>query len=240
MHLLYRYTGDRETVAELLDTAEGVLRWFARHARPDGLLHDVPGRVLIDRSPVQVAGYSAALNALWGRALADYAEMAAWSGDPGRALWARDAHARLADGFEAFRDGERGAYRDTLDPAGPGRGVSEHTAAAAVCAHLVPPRRRERVRDLLLDRAAMFTRSPPADHGVDERGARDGTPVHLRIAGRVPTPHGFVEVAVEDGRIRVDSPVPVESSHPSGRLDSFPAGRRTIALHHAFPRGDQP
>ncbi|MEU0492034.1 alpha-L-rhamnosidase N-terminal domain-containing protein [Nocardiopsis sp. NPDC006139] len=342
VHLLYRYTGDREAVAELLGTAEGVLRWFARHARPDGLLHDVPGWVLIDWSPVQVAGCSAALNALWGRALADFAEMAAWSGDPGRALWARDAHARLAEGFEAFWDEERGAYRDTLGPAGPGRGVSEHTAAAAVCARLVPPRRRDRVRDLLLDRDAMFTRSPLADHGVDERGAYDGTPVHLReapdwdtearvvgaqpffryvvhdalaelgaadalvdlyrdwavllesgpsalrecweggsfahgwsatpardlvvhtlgvspaepgyasvrvaprpgrlerIAGRVPTPHGFVEVAVENGRARVDSPVPVEFSHPSGRVDRFPAGERTITLHHAFPRGDQP
>ncbi|MFI6295848.1 family 78 glycoside hydrolase catalytic domain [Nonomuraea sp. NPDC050790] len=178
VHNLYRYTGDRSLVAGLLATAEGVLRWFLPFRGDDGLLHDVTGWVLIDWSPVQVRGTSAALNALWGRALADFAEMAEWLGDLGRALWARDLHVALARGFELFWDVRRGAYRDHLLTGS----VSEHTAAAAVCAGLVPGSRRPAVRDLLLDRRAMFTRSPMGARGADRGGPLATDPVSLRAA----------------------------------------------------------
>ncbi|MFI6903833.1 family 78 glycoside hydrolase catalytic domain [Nonomuraea sp. NPDC050394] len=178
VHNLYRYTGDRSLVAGLLASAEGVLRWFLPFRGDDGLLHDVTGWVLIDWSPVQVRGTSAALNALWGRALADFAEMAEWLGDLGRAWWARDLHAALARGFEVFWDVRRGAYRDHLLSGS----VSEHTAAAAVCAGLVPASRHPAVRELLLDRAAMFTRSPMGARGADRDGPISTDPVSLRPA----------------------------------------------------------
>ncbi|MEU3214462.1 hypothetical protein [Streptomyces sp. NPDC006971] len=177
VHQLYRYTGDRELVAGLLSTAEPVLRWFVPFRRPDGLLHGVTGWVLIDWSPVQVAGASAALNALWARALADFAEMADWLGDAGRAGWARDLHRGVSDGFEAFWDERRGAYRDNLVDGRLGASVSEHTHAAAVCAGLVPPERKALVRDLLLDREAMFTRSPMRYRGSDTGGPTATAPV---------------------------------------------------------------
>ena len=72
---LHLYTGDTEAVAELMPVAENVLRWFDRFAAEDGLVADVPGWVLIDWSPVQVAGRSAALNALLARAFLDVAEL---------------------------------------------------------------------------------------------------------------------------------------------------------------------
>ncbi|MFI6818597.1 alpha-L-rhamnosidase C-terminal domain-containing protein [Nonomuraea sp. NPDC050328] len=176
VHNLYRYTGDRALVADLLATVEGVLRWFVPFRGGDGLLHDVTGWVLIDWSPVQVTGASAALNALWARALADFAEMAAWLGDLGRAHWARDLHAGVAAGFEAFWDAGRGAYLDTLDI----RSVSEHVAATAVCAGLVPGHRRAEVLRLLLDRAALFTRSPMGARGTDQDGPVSSEPVSTR------------------------------------------------------------
>jgi alpha-L-rhamnosidase len=156
VHNLYRYTGDRSLIASLLPTAELVLRWFTGFQRADGLVSDVTGWVLIDWAPVPVHGASASLNALWGRGLRDFAEMAEWLGDADRASWARDRLAELTAGFEAFWDTARGAYREQLrDRAA----VTEHAHAAAVCAGLVPNDRLDRVRDLLLDRTAMISRA---------------------------------------------------------------------------------
>lgn len=182
VHNLHRYTGDTEIVGELLTTAESVLRWFTLYLA-GGRLVDVPGWVLIDWSPVQVQGSSAALTALWARGLKQFADMAEDLGDHGRALWARQLHEQVRAGFGAYWDEERGAYRDNVLPDGTlGTGVSEHVAAAAVLAGLVSDDRLPRVRDLLLDRSAMFTDSPLADHGADAAGPSAGAPVWRRDA----------------------------------------------------------
>ena len=39
LHNLYRYTGDRDLVAELLPVAERTLRWFEAYLGDDGLVH---------------------------------------------------------------------------------------------------------------------------------------------------------------------------------------------------------
>ena len=171
VHNLYCYTGDRELVASLLPTVESVLRWFADFLGDDGLVHEVTGWVLIDWSPVQVTGTSAALNALWARGLADFAAMSDWLGDAGRAQWARRLQAGVRTGFEVFWDPERGVYRDHAIDGTVQAAVSEHTAASAVCAELIPEERRTRIRDFLLNRDAMLTRSPVQAHGSDADGA---------------------------------------------------------------------
>ena len=80
LHNLYRYTGDAELVARLLAPAERLLRWFEPFQGEDGLLANVTGWVLIDWSAVSVTGASAALNALWARALGlvVFAVLTAW------------------------------------------------------------------------------------------------------------------------------------------------------------------
>ncbi|MGW5113398.1 alpha-L-rhamnosidase-related protein [Nocardia sp. NPDC004123] len=180
VHNLFRYTGDRELVGGLLSAAEGILRYFEPYCGPAGLVEEVPGWVLIDWSPVQVSGASAALNALLARGLRDFAEMARWVGDHGRATWAAAFHDRLLRGFESFWDPGRRAYRDNLVVGRRGTSVSEHVAAAAVCADLVPPERKPEILRLLLDRSAMFTASPLADHGGDALGPSAGQPVSVR------------------------------------------------------------
>jgi alpha-L-rhamnosidase len=127
--------------------------------------------VLIDWSSVQVTGTSAALNALWARGLADFAAMSEWLGDAGRARWARGLRDGVRAGFEVFWDPERGVYRDHAVDGKVRAAVSEHTAAAAVCAGLVPEDRHALIRDFLLDRDAMLTRSPVQAHGSDVDGA---------------------------------------------------------------------
>ena len=152
VHNLYRYTGDTDLIADLMPTFESVLRWFLPFQGDDGLLRDVTGWVLIEWAPTEVDGAVASLNGLWGRALLDFAEIAEWLEDHGRARWARAVHARLRDGFERFWDPERRVYADSIQNGTRSRRLSEHANAAAVVGGLVPESRRSRIAEVLLDR----------------------------------------------------------------------------------------
>jgi alpha-L-rhamnosidase len=154
VHNLYRWTGDRESVASLLPVAENVLRWFQRFVR-DGLLTDVTGWVLLDWASVQGIGASAVLNGLWGRALLDFAEMAQWIGDNGRESWARGIHSALATAYQVFWDTQRGGYRDWLYEATLQPQLSEHASAAATVGGLVPANCRAAVLRFIGDRSAL-------------------------------------------------------------------------------------
>ena len=176
LHNIWRYTGDRERVAALMPIAEGVLRWFDPFADRDGLASDVTGWVIIDWSSVSVDGKSSVLNALWARALRDFAEIAAWLGDAGRARWARDRYDGLRRAFELFWDPERELYVDCAIGAERQRPASQHAQAAPLAAGLVPQHRVGRIVALLLDesrevhatwsRANGDSRTP----GANERG----------------------------------------------------------------------
>jgi hypothetical protein len=153
LHNVYRYTGDRDFVARLLPVAEGVLRWFEPYRAEDGLLADVTGWVIIDWSSVSVDGKSSVLNALWARGLADFAELAEWLGDGGRARWARALHARLAEAFELFWDPARALYVDHVLAGERRPETSQHAQAAPLAAGLLPAARAARVVEVLLDRS---------------------------------------------------------------------------------------
>ena len=156
---LQRYAGERALVGRLLPVAESLLRWFEPFQQPGGLLGDVTGWVLIDWSAVSVAGTCAALNALWARALLDFAALAEWLGDGGRAAWARAAWQRVHAGFAAFWDEGRGVYVDNVRAGVPGRTVSQHANAAAICAGLVPRERVAHVLRVLVERSCLVQAS---------------------------------------------------------------------------------
>ena len=155
LHNAWRYVGDPDALAELLPIAEGVLRWFLPYRGPDGLLHDVTGWVIVDWSAVSVAGTSGALNALWARALREFADISSWIGDSHRASWARDCHEGVAAGFELFWDDERGLYADHALGGVPQLPVSQHTNAAAVAAGVVPDQRGVGVMQRTCDRERL-------------------------------------------------------------------------------------
>jgi alpha-L-rhamnosidase len=146
---LYRYAGDREEIASLLGVVEGVLRWFEPYCDETGLPRDVIGGVLIDWAAVRTDDTSSALCGLWGRALLEFATMADWLGDAGRAAWARTTHARLAAGFERFWDEERGRYADALVAGERLVVASQHGQAAAIVGGLAPLSRFARLVEVL-------------------------------------------------------------------------------------------
>lgn len=177
VHHLYRYTGDRDLVAELLPVAERVLRWFESYLDADGLLTDVSGWVLLDWASVYSAGSSSTLNALWARGLEDVAEMAEWLENTGTARWARSRRSAVEASFDRFWDEARGVYVDHVVDGAPQRPAAQHGGAAALAAGLVPAERIDRVVDRLTDRSRLVRHSFVMD-SVTPTGGSTGF-VHL-------------------------------------------------------------
>ncbi len=159
VHNLYRYTGDRELVAELAPVAERTLRWFESFLGADGLLHGVTGWVLLDWASVYSQGCSSTLNALWARALEDLAEMSDWLGNAGTAAWARERRDGVRGAFDVFWDEPRGVYVDHVVGGSPRRAAAQHGGAAALAAGIVPADRVARVVDGLTDRSRLVRHS---------------------------------------------------------------------------------
>lgn len=168
---LYRYVGDRQEVAALLPAAEGVLRWFVPFLDAEGVPVDVPGWVIIDWSAVHSDGVSAALAGLWGRALLEFAEMAEWLDDRGRAAWARGCHDRLRAGFERLWDPERGRYADTIVAGWRLPMASQHGQAAAIVGGLVPPGRHGRLVEVMTDATRLVHAAFSRPDGPCEPGS---------------------------------------------------------------------
>lgn len=189
LHNLYRYTGDRDLVGELLPVAERTLRWFESYLGPDGLLHDISGWLLVDWSSVYNDGTSATLNALWARALEDVADIADWLGNGGTAAWARARRDAVASAFEVFWDERRGVYVDHLVDGRPQPVAAQHPGAAALAAGIVPARRVGRVAERLVDRDRLVRHSWAMDP-LTADGDGDGF-VHLVMG--YPEPDWDVE-----------------------------------------------
>lgn len=173
VHHLFRYLGDRLLVAELLPAAERTLRWFEPYLDEDGLLCDVSGWILLDWASVSSAGCSSVLNALWARALEDFAEMSRWLGNEGSAAWADARRDDVRAAFDRFWDEGRGVYVDHLVDGVAQRPAAQHGGAAALAAGLVPADRVDRVVERLVDRDRLLRHSWVMDP-VTPTGGSDG------------------------------------------------------------------
>lgn len=152
----WRRTGDRVLVAAAWPAVQGVLAFFARLRRADGLIGPVPYWLLIDWAPLDRSGACAALNALAHGALAAAGELAAVRGDA--ALGAEIAAFRqgIAAAFDGFWDAGAGIYRDGLAADGTrSAGVSEHTNMAAIAWGLCAPERGAAIVERLLGPAPL-------------------------------------------------------------------------------------
>jgi hypothetical protein len=192
VHNLYRYVGDREEIARLLPVVEGVVRWFDPFLDERGCAVDVFGWVLIDWSSVYTQGVSGALNGLLARSLVEFAEMASWLGDEGRARFARGRHAGLVHGFERLWDERRGRYVDSYVAGERLPMVSQHTQAAALVGGLVPRERMARVVDAITDEAQLVHAIFDKPDGPAEPNSEIGIGAYTR-RGPVPRPWWDVE-----------------------------------------------
>jgi hypothetical protein len=96
------------------------------------------------------------VNALWARALEDYAAMADWLGNSGAAAWARERYEGVRNAFDVFWDEPRGVYIDHIDRGEAKRAAAQHPGASALAAGLVPADRVERVVAGITDRSRLI------------------------------------------------------------------------------------
>jgi alpha-L-rhamnosidase len=171
-----RAARSRDYTRARLATAEGILAWFSHHL-VDGVLADVPEWTLVDWSSVFTSGRSAILTALWARGLAEFADLAEWLGDAGRADWARSLRADVELGFEQFWDADRRLYVDHVLEGIRMPAVSQAVLASAIVAGLVP---RERLDDLVV---AMIDEERLVDRGWN--APSHATSIEQRVADRL-------------------------------------------------------
>ncbi|MGC3993618.1 MAG: alpha-L-rhamnosidase N-terminal domain-containing protein [Propionicimonas sp.] len=166
---LYRYTGDRDEVLELLPVAERVLRWYLPFVDEHGTLSDVPEWNLIDWSSVFPSGRSSLITGLWARGLAEFAEISEWLGNGGAAAWARGLWEQARVGYESFWDAGRGSYLDHIVDGVPQPAMSQAAGAVAIVSGLAPRERWASVIDVITDPARLVIRSwiGGADGGYD-------------------------------------------------------------------------
>lgn len=159
VHNLYRYTADRDRLAELAPTARRVLAWYQPYLTADGILSDVPEWNLVDWSSVFATGASSILTALWARGLREYAEISTLLDNRGDAAWAAGLWERARTGFDIFWDEGRGTYRDHIVRGTPQLATSQAAGAAAIVSGLAPVDRWDRIIDRVMDPERLVTRS---------------------------------------------------------------------------------
>ena len=100
----YRHTGDREFLAAMLPTLEGLADWCDRHANVDGLVDRLPYGCWLDWTPTDIRGANLGTNAFRLRLLDDLA-FQRWDGPPtpGDGPRPRRASARRSAGGSGTR-----------------------------------------------------------------------------------------------------------------------------------------
>lgn len=156
---LYRFSGDRAAVKQLMPTIDRILRWYTPYQTADGVLKDVTEWNLIDWSSVSVEDTSAIITALWARGLREYAEMARWLEERSSQAWAEALYERIRSGFEVFWDEARGSYIDHIKNGVPQPEMSQLAGAAAIVSDLAPSDRRARIVATITDPQRLVVRS---------------------------------------------------------------------------------
>jgi hypothetical protein len=162
----FEYSGDRETVRELMPTAAGVLAAFERYRAPDGLIRGMPGWIFIDWAMTERSEVTGALDALYASALDDFASLA-WT-VMADSHAAADAHARAErtrTAFELLWNNSAGVYVDASSTNnGPRRRVSQQTNAIAIVSGCAPRERWPRILDYILDESRVVVTPTISDN----------------------------------------------------------------------------
>ena len=156
---MYRFSGDRERVAQFMPSIARVLRWFAPFQNQQGVLEDIIEWALIDWSAVSVDGQSAIYTAIWARGLREFAEMASWLEEKTSQKWAEGLYAKAKAGFELFWDEARGSYVDHIVAGEKRPEMSQLAGALGIVSGLAPKERWQRIIHAITDPEKLVIRT---------------------------------------------------------------------------------
>ncbi|WNM25351.1 family 78 glycoside hydrolase catalytic domain [Demequina capsici] len=141
LYEMHRHTDDLDQLAELLPTAERIVRWYLPFVTGDGVIADVPEWNLVDWSSIFLPGRSSILTSMWVASLGHVAEIADRVENGGTARWARGLIAAAREGFEQFWDADRGTYIDHIIDGEARDAASQLAGALAILSGLAPRER---------------------------------------------------------------------------------------------------
>jgi hypothetical protein len=156
---MYRFSGDREQVAQFMPSVARVLRWFVPFQNQQGVLEDIIEWALIDWSAVSVDGQSAIYTAIWARGLREFAEMAGWLEEKTSQKWAEGLYAKAKAGFEMFWDEARGSYIDHIVNGEVRPEMSQLAGALGIVSGLAPKERWQRIVRTVTDPEKLVIRT---------------------------------------------------------------------------------
>jgi len=155
LHHYLLYTGDEETVRDLLPTADKLLSLLANYTNEDGLLDEPPFAYWLDHAKNDRRGANLTLNGHYLHALENYAQLLTWLDVKGGDNYRQQAQQMRTAIQNKFWHQKKGFFVDALlyDKSGQGKQsemFSEHGNAMALALNIATKEQANRVIKQLL------------------------------------------------------------------------------------------
>ncbi|MDB4297664.1 family 78 glycoside hydrolase catalytic domain [Flavobacteriaceae bacterium] len=145
LHDYYLYTGDKETVRDLLVNAERCAEAINQVQYQDNLIFKPPYPYWIDWAKLAQGDQNFILNALQLLAFDEYAELLMWLGETEKSnKWYTEA-AKIRTALKAFWDTDKGLFAENITNGKTDDSFSEHANALAIVAGVADVKQTELV-----------------------------------------------------------------------------------------------
>jgi alpha-L-rhamnosidase len=138
LHQYLLYSGDEQTVQELLPAARRLLRLMDSYTNLSGLIDSPPYPYWLDHALQDRRGANFCLNAHYLGALEDFAALLEWLGEPDSELYAVRG-TRMREGLKKFWDEDKQLFADAMVDGQCSSLFSEHAQAMALAMKIATP-----------------------------------------------------------------------------------------------------
>jgi hypothetical protein len=154
----YLYSGDAETVHQLLPTAERLLILLDGFTNQLGLIDNPPYAYWLDHAVNDRTGANFTLNAHYLEALVNYSELLSWLKHNDSMIYKTKAEHLRNSLQNQFWNEESGLFVDAFVDGEQSQKVSEHANAMALALHIASPEQGDRIVQKLLEKDNDFVK----------------------------------------------------------------------------------
>ncbi|WP_068546845.1 alpha-L-rhamnosidase N-terminal domain-containing protein [Thalassotalea crassostreae] len=225
----YLYSGDEQTVKQLLPAASKMLALLKSYSNEDGLIDNPPYAYWLDHAKNDRRGANLNLNGHYLGAIEDYAQILAWLNiDGAESYWAQAKKMRSAIQSKYWNN-DKGLFVDALIDGKQSTEYSEHGNAMALALNIASTKQAHRVIETLLDET-------PDNYILRANGMTMVTPAMSYFLHKGIANYGFVDQSLTLLRKRFDKMLASEHNgtlweewwlHGSGRTGVFIDNGRT-------------